>query len=165
MFDAMKKFAIILLIGALLVPTYLLSQDRRALRAADLSYNSALRDYSKADYTEAAQKFDIVVSTIPASIDSKKHLEMRLESLIKLIDIYFYKSANFTKACEYLQQYANTVGTSRNSGVLRSTTLLKYLKQLQEYNNKEASQCESYQRIDGDMDKFKKSFEEEFGEE
>jgi outer membrane protein assembly factor BamD (BamD/ComL family) len=161
----MKQFALILMLSTFLVPTYLLSQDRRALKAADLSYNGALRDYSKANYTEAAQKFDIVVSTIPASIDSRKYLELRLESLIKLIDIYFYKSANFSKACDYLQQYANTVSTSRNSGVLRSATLLKYLKQLQEYNNEEASQCESYQRIDGDMDNFKKTFEKEFDDE
>ncbi|HCY00224.1 MAG TPA: hypothetical protein DG754_08815, partial [Bacteroidales bacterium] len=122
----MKQFALILMLSTFLVPTYLLSQDRRALRAADLSYNIALRDYSKANYTEAAQKFDIVVSTIPASLESRKHLEIRLESLIKLIDIYFYKSPNFSKACEYLQQYTNTVSTSRNSGVLRSATLLKY---------------------------------------
>ena len=161
----MKKFALILMLSTFLVPTYLLSQDRRALRAADLSYNIALRDYSKANYTEAAQKFDIVVSTIPASLESRKHLEMRLESLIKLIDIYFYRSANFSKACDYLQQYTNTVAISRNSGVLRSSTLLKYLKQQQEYNNKEASQCESYQRIDGDMDNFRKTFEKEFDDE
>lgn len=161
----MKQFALILMLSTFLVPTYLLSQDRRALKAADLSYNAALRDYGKASYTEAAQKFDIVVSTIPALIDSRKYLEMRLESLIKLIDIYFYKSANFSKACDYLQQYTITLSTTRNSGILRSTTLLNYLKQQQEYNSKEASQCESYQRIDGDMDNFRKTFEEEFDDE
>lgn len=161
----MKKFALILMLSTFLVPTYLLSQDRRALKASELSYNAALRDYRKASYTEAAQKFDIVVSTIPASIDSRKHLEMRLESLIKLVDIYFYKSANFSKACDYLQQYANTVETARNSGILRSVTLLNYLKQLQEYNKKEASQCENYQRIDVDMDNFRKTFNKEFDDE
>lgn len=137
------------------------SQDKKALRAAEMSYNFAKSDYKKGDFNEAAQKFDIVVSSIPASIDSRKHLEMRLESLIKLIDIRFYKSANISQACEYLSMYDETISTARNSGVLKSVDLLKYLKQMQEYSEKEAKQCAGYERVGSDMEKFRKNFDEE----
>ncbi len=158
----MKKLIITLVSLAILIPSTVFSQDRRALRAAEMSFNSAESDYKKGNHKEAAQKFDIVVTTISASIDSRKHLEMRLESLIKLIDIHFYKSVNINQACEYLDMYNSTMNTVRNSGVLRPTDLLKYLKQQQEFANKEAGMCESYERVGEDMDKFKKTFEKEF---
>lgn len=158
----MKKIIITLVSLAILIPSTVYSQDRRALRAAEMSFNSAESDFKKGNFTEAAQKFDIVVSTIPASIDSRKYLEMRLESLIKLIDIHFYKSVNITQACEYLDTYNSTMNTVRNTGVLRPSDLLGYLKKQQEYANKEAGMCESYERVGKDMDKFRKTFEKEF---
>ena len=157
----MKNLALIFLMLAIAMPGKLYSQDKRALKAAEMSFNSAESDYKKGNFNEAAQKFDIVVNSIPAAIDSRKHLEMRLESLIKLIDIRFYKSVNITQACGYLELYESTINTVRNSGVLKSTDLLKYLKQMQEYTQKEATQCAGYERVGSDMEKFRKTFDEE----
>jgi outer membrane protein assembly factor BamD (BamD/ComL family) len=160
----MKKLMIILLSFAIVGSTQLYSQDKRALKAAEMSFNSAENDYKKGNYKEAAQKFDIVVNTIPAAIQSRKHLEMRLESIIKLIDIHFYKSVNITQACEYLDVYNNTMNVVRNSGVLKSVDLLTYLKKEQEFASKEATQCASYKRVDKDMDDFRKKFDKEMEE-
>jgi outer membrane protein assembly factor BamD (BamD/ComL family) len=161
---AMKKLILIILSVALVGHSQLFSQDKRALRAAEMSYSSAESDFKNGKYAEALQKYDIVVNTIPASIPSRKHLEMRLESIIKLIDIRFYKSVNITQACEYLDEYNNTMSIIKNSGVLKSSDLLGYLKKEQEYAKKEATQCAGYERIGKDMDKFRKKFEEEMDE-
>jgi outer membrane protein assembly factor BamD (BamD/ComL family) len=160
----MKKLILIILSVALVGHSQLFSQDKRALRAAEMSYSSAESDFKNGKYAEALQKYDIVVNTIPASIPSRKHLEMRLESIIKLIDIRFYKSVNITQACEYLDEYNNTMSIIKNSGVLKSSDLLGYLKKEQEYAKKEATQCAGYERIGKDMDKFRKKFEEEMDE-
>ncbi|NHB69978.1 hypothetical protein [Perlabentimonas gracilis] len=161
----MRNLMLALLSLALLLPVNTQAQDKRALRAADLSFSAAENDYKKSNYKEAAQKYTIVVNTVPASVDSRKHLEMRLDALIKLVDIYFYKSVNIQQACEYVNEYSNTMNAVKNSGVLRSTTLMKYLKQEQDFANKEAKQCEGYERVGSDMDKFRKNaFEKEFGE-
>jgi outer membrane protein assembly factor BamD (BamD/ComL family) len=162
---AMKKLILIILSVALVGHSQLFSQDKRALRAAEMSYSSAESDFKNGKYAEALQKYDIVVNTIPASIPSRKHLEMRLESIIKLIDIRFYKSVNITQACEYLDEYNNTMSIIKNSGVLKSSDLLGYLKKEQEYAKKEATQCAGYERIGKDMDKFRKKFDEEMDEQ
>lgn len=157
---------LILISLVLFAPAEAISQDKRALKAADLSFSAAERDYRKGNYLEAAQKYTIVVNTVPPTVDSRKHLELRLDALIQLIDIYFYKSVNLEQACQYVNEYSNTMNTIVNAGVLRGTKLMKYLKQQQDFANKEAKQCESYQRIGGDMDKFrKKSFDKEFEKE
>lgn len=161
----MKNLTLVLLSLVLLLPVNAISQDKRALRAADLSFSAAEKDYKKGNYQEAAQKYTIVVNAVPASVDSRKHLELRLDALIQLVDIYFYKSVNIEQACVYVSEYSNTINTIKNSGVLRGTTLMKYLKQEQDFANKEAKQCDGYERIGGDMNKFRKnSFEKEFGE-
>lgn len=161
----MRNLMLTLLALIILAPSSIYSQDKRAIRAAEMSFSSAEKDYKKGNYQEAAQKFDIVVNTIPAAIESRKHVEMRLDALINLIDIRFYKSVNITQACEYLGLYESTMNTIRNSGVLRSTDLLKYLKQQQEYAKKEATQCAGYERVDSDMDKFRKKFDKEMDED
>lgn len=160
----MKKLILVILSVAIVGQSHLFSQDKRALKAAEMSYSSAESDYKNGKYEEALQKFDIVFNTIPASIQSRKHLEMRLESIIKLIDIRFYKSVNISQACEYLDAYNSTISTVKNSGILRSADLLGYLKKQQEYAKKEATQCAGYERIGKDMDKFRKKFEEEMDE-
>ncbi len=162
----MKQFTLILISLMLIYTSEIFSQDKRALKAAELSFTSAERDYKKGEYLEAAQKFTIVVNSIPAAIDSRKHLEMRLDALIKLVDIYFYKYVGIKQACEFLEEYKVTVNTMKNSGVLKGSDLLKYLKQEQEYANKEAKQCDGYERIGGDMDKFRsKTFDKVFEKE
>ncbi|MFO8020951.1 MAG: hypothetical protein R6U65_00690 [Perlabentimonas sp.] len=158
----MKRLILLLIASALVVSSTVFSQDRSTLRAASLAFNSAERDYNKGDYKEAAQKFDMVVNAVPATCDSRKHLEMRLESLINLVDIYFNKSVNIRQACEYMHTYQSTMNTVSNSGVLRARSLMKFAKQSQDYANNHASKCESYERIGGDKKKFEKSFEDEF---
>lgn len=160
----MKKITYLLVASILLMPLWIEAQDKRSLAAAEISFKSAQKEYAKKQYKEASQHFDIVVNLIPSSADKSKHIEMRLESLIALIDIHFYKAPNFTNACGYLQDYANTIDACQKSGVLKSAKLLKYLKQLQEYNAKEANQCDSYQRIGSDMDAFRNTFNEVFDE-
>lgn len=149
----------------LLLPLDTFSQDKRALKAADIAFKSAEKDYKNENYKEAAEKFTIVVNTIPSAIDSRKYLETRLDALIKLVDIYFYRYVNFTEACEFLSDYNATVSSANNSGTLKGSTLFKYLKQQQDYANKEVKQCESYERVGGDMDKFRsKTFDKVFEE-
>lgn len=162
----MKQFTLILISLMLFFTSEIFSQDKRALKAAELSFTSAERDYKKGEYLEAAQKYTIVVNSIPAAIDSRKHLELRLEALIKLVDIYFYKYVGIKQACEFLEEYKVTVNTMKNSGVLKGADLLKFLKQEQDYANKEAKQCDGYERIGGDMDKFRsKTFDKVFEKE
>lgn len=161
----MKHLSLILITFFIVATaTDVLSQDKKALKAAEMSYKVANNDFKKGDFNEAAQKFDFVVTTIPANIDSRKHLELRLESLIQLIDIRFYKSADISKACEYLGMYDETINTARNSGTLKSTDLLKYFKKMQEYSEKEVGQCAGYERVGTDMEKFRKKFDKEFDE-
>ncbi len=154
-----------LIIVCISAPINLFSQDKRALKAAEMSYEDALNQYKKGKFKDAAQNFDIVVSSIPASAPSRKHVEMRLESLMSLVEIYLYKTVNITQACEYLDAYFSTISTIKNSGVLKAADLQNYLKKEQEYKAKEAKQCKSYDGVSSDKDKFqKKSFESEFKE-
>ncbi|HNS29108.1 MAG TPA: hypothetical protein PKL52_01120 [Tenuifilaceae bacterium] len=154
----MKRAAVILLALCLLSPSTLFSQDKRSLKAAELSYNAAEKDLKKGNYQDAANKFEIVVSSIPEGIDSRKYIVIRLESLIKLVDIYFYKSVNFEKACQNLNLYFSNISKVRNAGVLSTKELFNYLEQEKEFS-KEKSQCESYQRVGSDMEKFRKDFD------
>jgi outer membrane protein assembly factor BamD (BamD/ComL family) len=161
----MKNLALFLLTLAIALPCKLYSQDKRAIKAAEMSFNSAENDLKKQNTIEAAKKLDIVVNTIPANIDSRKHVEMRLDALIYLVDIYFYKDADFTQACNYLDMYMSTMNTIKNTGVLKPSVLLKYLKQEQDYASKEVNQCKNYKGVGKDMDKFRKTFESEFDED
>ena len=158
----MKRYLFVLIAFSIVFSTTSFSQDRSTLRAASMAFSAAERDYSNGDYRDAAQKFDMVVNSIPATSDSRRHLEMRLESLINLVDIYFYKSVNIRQACEYMQEYQNTMSTVSNSGVLRATGLMKYAQQAQDYANNHASKCEGYESVGRDMNRFRKTFEEEF---
>jgi len=160
----MKKVMIIFLATFLVVPVKLYTQDKRAIRAAELSYSAAENDLKKGNFQDAVQKFEIVVNTIPEGIDSRKHLVMRLESLINLIDIYFYKSVNIQEACKNLNLYYSNMNKIRNSGILKGRDLLQYLEQEKEFS-KHQSKCESYDQIGSDMDKFRKKFDEEMKED
>ena len=162
----MKSIMIFLMSLVLLLPFDTFSQDKRAIKAAELSFKSAEKDYKNKNYKEAAEKYAITVNTIPAAIDSRKHLEIRLDALINLVDIYFYRYVNISTACEFLADYNSTISLARNSGILKSSKLFRYLKQQQDYANKEMKQCEGYERVGGDMNKFRsKTFEKVFEEE
>lgn len=159
----MKNLMLFLISLVLLLPLDTFSQDKRAIKAAELGFKSAEKDYKNENYKEAAEKYTIVVNAIPVAINSRKHLEIRLDALIKLVDIYFYRYVNISQACGFLTDYNSTISASKNSGILRSSSLLGYLKQQQDYANKEVKQCEGYERVGEDMDKFRsKTFEKVF---
>ncbi len=162
----MKTLVASLLMSVLLMPMGIQAQNKKSLKTAEYSYKMAVQNYKKEHYTEAAQQFNIVADIIPFSSSSKSYVEMRLESLIKLVDIHFYRSPNFTLSCNYLQEYSRTVDHAQRNGVLSKSLLYKYLKQLKEFEAKEAKQCDSYQRIDVDMDSFRDNvFDKVFDEE
>lgn len=158
----MKKSVVFMLLISLSISIQVFSQDKRALRAARSGFKAAERNFKKDNFEEAARDYEIVVNTIPASTDSGKHLEMRLESLIKLVDIYFYHHTDVDKACKNVQLYANTMNLIRNRGALRASTLLRYQRVEEEFAREHEPKCRSYRGIDSDMDDFKKKFDEEF---
>ncbi|TVQ16307.1 MAG: hypothetical protein EA361_04330 [Bacteroidetes bacterium] len=158
----MKKLIALSILLSLSLSLDLYSQDSRALRAARMSFSSAERNFKNSSFEEAAREYAIVINTIPASTDSRKHLEMRLESLIKLVDIHFYHHVNVSKACEYVQQYSTNMNVVRNQGTLRASTLLTYQRVEQEFASEHEPKCRAYKGIDSDMDRFKQKFEEEF---
>jgi hypothetical protein len=137
-------------------------QDSRALRAAKKSFDSAENSYKKENYREAAREYEIVIQTIPVSTDSRRNLEMRLESLINLTDIYLYHSVNINDACRNIQLYMSNMNTIRNKGILRANKLLYFQRKEKEFESEKLPKCESYQNIDNDMQNFEKKFNEEF---
>ena len=158
----MKKLIVLSILLSLSYSVDVFAQDSRALRAARMSFNSAERNFNNEKHAEAAREYEIVINTIPATIDSRRYLEMRLESIIKLVDIYFYHRVNMSKACENVQLYSENMNLIRNQGTLRASALLKYQRVEQEFATKHEPKCQSYKGIDSDMDRFKQRFEEEF---
>lgn len=156
----MKKT--LLFITILIVSISLQAQDSRALRAAKASFESAEKNYKRGNYEQAAREFEIVINTIPASSDSRKNLKMRLESLIALVDIYFYKYVSIDKACNYLDMYRNNIKQVRNQGTLRASELLTYQRKEKEFEAEDAPNCRNYREIDLNMEEFEKKFDEEF---
>jgi hypothetical protein len=138
------------------------SQDSRSLRAARASFNAAENNYKKDNFQQAARDYEIVINTIPEDIDSRRYLEIRLESLIKLIDINFHRHISLNQACEYLQMYYSNINAIRFEGVLRSSDLLNYQRIEKDFEAQHSSKCQSFRNLDRDMDEFKKKFEEEF---
>ncbi len=157
----MKRLIFTGLLMFLVVGSQVFSQDSKALRAARMSFNSAESNYKKANYEEAAREFEIVISTIPAGIDSRKHLKMRLESLVNLIDIYFYRYINITIACTYLEMYFQNMELIRNKGILKASDLLSYQQKERKFASTHAVKCEDYQDLDDDMEQFRQKIEEE----
>lgn len=139
-----------------------IGQDSRALRAAKMSFNSAEDHYKRENYKQAKQEFLIVTETIPANIESRRYLIMRLESLINLIDISFYKIVNIEDACEHLNSFFDTMNTIRNRGVLNARQLLHYQQIEKDCMDQHVVKCEGYENIHDDMDEFRKNFESEF---
>jgi hypothetical protein len=158
----MKKLFFALLMLAMGMISQVQAQDSRTLRAARAAFSSAENNYKRGNHNLASQEYEIVINTIPASADSRRNLEMRLESLIKLVDIYFYKTPNINNACDYLQLYFENMNLIRNQGTLRASDLLNYQRKEMEFARQHVPKCENYNRIDTDMDRFKKIFEEEF---
>lgn len=158
----MKKLIVLSILLSLSFSFDVFAQDSRALRAARMSFNSAEKNFKNEKFEEAAREYEIVVNTVPATTDSRRYLEMRLESIIKLVDIYFYHQVNISKACKTVQLYSDNMNRVRNQGTLRASALLKYQRIEQEFTAEHAPKCRSYEGIDSDMDRFKQKFEEEF---
>ena len=158
----MKKIFLILLVIFMAANNAVVSQDTRAIRAARSSFQSAENNFKKNNFQQAAREYLIVVNSIPGNIDSRRDLNMRLNSVIKLIDISFNKSVNFNDACDYVHEYLDNVNSIRNSGILRSSELFEFQKIEQEYINDYIPKCENIDNSKNNMDNFRMKFEEEF---
>ncbi len=158
----MKKAAFSIILLSFILSLQTVGQDSRTLTAAKKSFDSAENNYKKENYREAAQEYEIVVQTVPVSIDSRKDLEMRLESLIKLTDIYLYHKINITDACRNIHTFMSNMNSIRNKGVLRANRLLYFQRIEKEFEAEKIPKCENYQNIDDDMQNFERKFNEEF---
>jgi hypothetical protein len=158
----MKNILLIITIVFMAISIQGFTQDSRAIRAARASFASAENHYKRNNFEFAAREYEIVISTIPASVDSRKNLEMRLESLIKLVEIYFHKRVDITLACENLQLYYQNMNRIRNSGILRASDLLNYQRKEKEFEADYSPKCQNYEDIHDNMENFKKKFDEEF---
>ena len=158
----MKKLILLLMISFLAVPEMIYSQNSSVLRASRRSFSAAQNNYKDGNYEQAIREYKIVINTIPANIDSRGDLTNRLESLIDIIDIYFSKYVNITKACEYVEIYKQDMNVVRTSGVLRTGQMLEFQQKEQEYISDYMPKCESYEKSGDDMDRFRRDFDEEF---
>ena len=158
----MKKVLAILLTALLTAPALVFSQDKSTLKAADMSFDNGNKLYRKGNFKEAAQSFEIVVGNIPDRIDSRKYAEMKLDAYIQLIDIYYSKSVNLDKACQYLDNYSVTLQKVQGNGVLKGKDLLKYLNMEQDYLEKKKA-CENRGTLDERKKKMEKILEQETG--
>lgn len=156
----MKRIIQVVII--LMLSSSVFSQDNRALRAARMSFSSAEDHLNKGNYQQAATDFEIVINTIPAQIDSRRNLNMRLESLIHLIDIYFYRHINIQNACKHIDTYLSDINVIRHQGTLRASELLHYQQKEKEYLSEKRTKCAKYESIESDMERFQRRFEEEF---
>ena len=100
-----------------------------------------------------------VLSNIPEGVEVRKYTEMRLDAIINLIDIYFYKSVNLDRACQLLDSYSTTLLKAKSKGVLKGKDLLNYQKREQEYSEKRSS-CEGRETLDERKKVFEKVFDE-----
>lgn len=157
----MKKVLLTLIIFSIALPNVLNAQDRSTLRAAVMSFDSAEKNHKAGNYEQAAQEYTIVLNSIPVSIESRRHLEIRLQSVIGLVDIHYHKITNFNKACEYVQLYLSDMKVVKSGKVLRASDRLDFLKKEQEYVSNYLPKCHSYEGLDSDADKFRKHFDEE----
>ncbi|MBN1988309.1 MAG: hypothetical protein JW783_02795 [Bacteroidales bacterium] len=160
----MKKLLLFIVAITVIAPLAGVSQDKSTIRAAELSYKAAERSYKNGEYNDAAKGYEIVVSSIPVNVQSRKLLEMKMESNIKLIDIYFSKSVNLDKACEQTTSYMENVRRVKNGGVLKSKDLLRYLELQQDFE-KHLTTCANREKIDSEKKSFEKTFDEEFKED
>ena len=160
----MKSILVGLLAIATILPIASFAQTKKSVRAAELAFSNGERKLRKGEYKESAQSFEIVVNNIPAGIEKSKYTEMRLDAIINLIDIYFYKSVNLDRACELLDSYSTTLLKAKSKGVLKGRDLLNYQKREQEYAEKRSS-CEGRETLDKRKEEFEKVFEEETKEE
>lgn len=126
-----------------------------------MSFRSAERHFSNEDYRQASQEYLIVVNLIPADTDSRRDLNNRLESLIRLTDIYLNRSVEFARGCEYLNQYLEDMPVVRASGVLRASELVDFARKEQEYIEKKSSVCERFEQSEPDIERMRKELEQE----
>jgi hypothetical protein len=157
----MKK---ILMICLMLIITLanLYSQDSRSLRAAQMSFRAAENKFRQGKYNEAAIDYEIVLQTISADHTSRKYLEMRMESLVRVIDIYFNRANDISKACDHLDHYFATMDHIRRTGILKASDLLEYQRLEKRYDKEYFPKCEAYKNLDHDMERFREKFEQEF---
>jgi hypothetical protein len=152
----MQTCKLILLIFLFGLTSVVYSQDRQALRAADMSFSSAETNQRRGNYEKALQEFQIVINSIPVSCDSRKHLEMRLESIINSIDICFDKIVNFTLACEFVNLYLEDMETVRHGNVFRASKRLDYLRYEQEFLNDHMARCKKYEMMEETRERFRR---------
>jgi hypothetical protein len=157
----MKKL-IFIIFALLTCNSGLQAQDQRALRAARMSFNDAENNYNKGRYSEAALDYEIVLQNIPVNTPVRKNLEMRLESLSKLIDIHYNRNASMDKACENLSLFFEDMSEVRFAGILKPAELLTYQRREKQYEIAYLPKCNTYYNLDYDMDEFRKKFEKQF---
>ncbi len=158
----MTRLSISLVIALISLSVYAHAQDSGALRMVRMSFSSAESNYKAGNYEQALQEFKIVVNTVPVSVDSRRYLEMRLDAILYIIDIYFYKHVNLSQGCEFLNLYLEDMNAIRRGEVLRAGQRLEYFSKEQEFIANYVRRCENYQKTDEDMDNFRRRFEEEF---
>lgn len=156
----MKKAIATIIVFFIALPLFVNAQDRSVLRAARMSFNAAEKNHKAGNYRKAAQEYTIVLNAIPVSIESRRHLEMRLQSVIGLVDIYYYRTTNFEKACKYIHMYLRDMKVVTAGEVLRASDRLEYLRKEQDYINNYLTKCDSYQKLDREAEKFKNHFDD-----
>lgn len=160
----MKKNLILLTVFTLILSGGLLAQNKALLKAADKSYVAGEKSFRKDRYKEAADSYEIVMKNIPISVDSRKYLLMRIESNIQLIDIYFNRAENLRKACIYVDRYYKDMNKIKNSPLLKSKDIFRFLELQKDYE-KYQRQCHNFEGINSDKKEFEKKFDEEFEDE
>ena len=158
---AIKKTAISLLALVFFASGSFYAQERDVVRASRMSFRSAERHFSNGEYDQASREYSIVISLIPADTDSRRELINRLESLIRLTDIYLNRNIQFARGCEYLNQYIDDMAVVRRSGVLRATELLGFLETEQDYLERRTSVCERLEKSVPDHERMKRELEQE----
>lgn len=155
----MKRILAVLITVSTIFPFVSFAQTKESVRAAELAFANGERKLRKGEYKESAQSFEIVVSNIPEGVEVRKYTEMRLDAIVNLIDIYFYKSVNLDRACQLLDSYSTTLLKAKSKGVLKGKDLLNYQKLEQEYSEKRSS-CEGRETLDKRKEEFEKVFDE-----
>ncbi len=162
--EVMKKNLFLIVLVSVVFSGGLFAQSKALLKAADKSFDAAEKSYKRYYFDEAAESYEIVMNNIPISVDSRKYLVMRIESNIKLIDIYFNHSENLQKACVYVDRYYKDMNSIKNSPYLKSKDIFRYLE-LQKDFEKYQRKCHNFRGIDSDKKEFENKFDEEFKDE
>ena len=131
------------------------------MSAARNSFSSAETNQRRGNYEQAVQEYQIVINSVPVTNDSRRYLEMRMESIINMVEIYFDNLKDFTKACQFVYLYLDDMDTIREGEVLRASQLLRFLRKEQEYLNDHLEHCKKYQEMEDTRERFRRKIQEE----